>query len=380
MLLKRYLLTILLIIGGLVLSLQAQQFNPFYSHYSSFKPESKENLYFRFENLNFAKNNEYNGEFVKGVTYFGYLATPKLVYYPTSNFRIEAGIRLKHYSGKVNFTENEPVFSLHYQANDNLAFILGSMNQEDNHHLHEAIFEPERYYTDSDEKGLQVLYKSEILEVDTWVNWEQFIFKGDPFNEVFSFGLTSNLQLNNTDSDYALKLPFQILFTHRGGEIDASEIKKQTIRNIVTGVSFKKNLTGAFLKSFELEALAFDFYDNSETKEYQFSRGKAMHLRVGAKIEHSDLKIGYWSGDRFNSSRGSALFQSMSVYNNSYVVEKRDLITAKYRFHKSIAKGILIGAQVDAYIDTNATDDLSYSTSVFIKMNGDFFLKKLKWN
>lgn len=380
MLLKRYLLTTLLIIGGLVLSLHAQQFNPFYSHYSSFKPESKETLYFRFENLNFAKNNEYNGEFVKGATYFGYLATPKLIYYPTSNLRIEAGIRLQKYSGLSDFSGSEPVFSLHYRANDKLSMILGSLNQEDNHHLHEAIFEPERFFTDEGENGIQLLYDSKFFKADFWANWEQFIFQNDPLKEVFTTGLSADIKFNSSESNCTFSIPLQVLFVHRGGEIDASDKKKQTIRNIVTGVSFKKNLTGTFLKSFELEALAFDFDDNSETKEYQFSRGKAMHLRAGAKTEHSDFKIGYWSGDRFNSARGSALFQSMSVFDNSYVVEKRDLITANYRFHKSIAKGILIGAQVDAYLDTNATDDLSYSTSVFIKMNAEFFLKKLKWN
>jgi len=139
-------------------------------------------------------------------------------------------------------------------------------------------------------------------------------------------------------------------------------------------------MTGSRFKSFELEALAFDFNDASEIKEYGFSNGKAIHLRAGVKTEHSDLKIGYWSGDKFNSARGSALFQSMSVFDNSYIREKRDLLTAKYRIHKSIAKGILIGGQVDAYLDTNSTSDLSYAASVFVKINAEFFLKKLKWN
>lgn len=364
----------------MTVSVQAQQVNSFYSHYSSFKPEAKENLYFRFENLNFAKNNEYNGAFVKGATYFGYLATPKLIYYPTSNFRIEAGIRLQKYSGLSGFSESEPVLSLHYKANEKLSLILGSLDQEDNHHLHEAIFEPERFFTDKGENGIQVLYNSKSLKAETWVNWEQFIFQNDPLKEVFTFGLSADMRISNPDSQYSLSIPMQVLFVHRGGEIDSSDENKQTIRNIVTGISLKKNVTGSFLKSVELEALAFDFNDNSETKEFGFNNGKAIHLRAGMKTEHSDLKIGYWSGDKFNSARGSALFQSMSIFDNSYVREKRDLITAKYRIHKSIAKGILIGGQVDAYFDTNANGDLSYATSVFVKINAEFFLKKIKWN
>ena len=380
MFLKRFLFTALLIIVGQALSLHAQQFNPFYSHYSSFKPEAKENLYFRFENLNFAKNNEYNGEFVKGATYFGYLATPKLIYYPTSNFRIEAGVRLQKYSGLSNFSESEPVFSIHYKANEKLALILGSLNQEDNHHLHEAIFEPERFFKDKGENGIQALYKSKFLRADAWINWEQFIFQDDPLQESFTFGLTADLNLNNSDSKYALSIPLQVLFVHRGGEIDTSDEDKQTVRNIATGISLKRELSGSFLKSYELEALVFDFNDDSFTNEFGSSKGNAIHLRAGVKTEYSNLKIGYWSGDKFNSARGSALFQSMSVFDNSYIREKRNLLTAKYRIHKSIAKGILVGGQMDAYLDTNSTSDLSYAASVFVKINAEFFLKKINWN
>ena len=187
MLQKRFFYTVLFLIGFLNLSLQAQQYNPFYSLHGEFKSDAKEKLFFRLENLNFAKNNEYKGEFAEGATYIGYIATPKLVYYPTSDFRIEGGIRLHKYSGLTDFPESEPVFSIHYQPEGKFSFILGTLNQDDNHHLHEALFEPERFYTDGAENGLQALFKSEHLNFDTWINWEQFIFQNDPFQEAFTF-------------------------------------------------------------------------------------------------------------------------------------------------------------------------------------------------
>lgn len=364
----------------MTLSSEAQQFNPFYSHYSKFNPEAKDNLYFRFENLNFVKNNEYNGDFVKGVTHIGYIASPKLIYYPTSDFRIEAGVRLQKYSGRTNFSESEPIFSVHYQANKNLSLILGSLNQEDNHHLHEAIFEPERYFTDNAENGIQAIYNSKSLNVDTWINWEQFIFQDDPFNEVFTFGLTADMQLNNTDSDFSLKLPVQVLFSHRGGEIDASDKNKQTIRNLVTGLSLTKKLHNSRFKSYQLEALSLQFKDNSSSGEFGYNSGSALHFRLGANTKHSDIKIGYWAGNKFNSSRGSALFQSSSVFDEKILVSHINMFTAKYRIQKSISKGILVGGQVDAYLDVSFITDLSYAASVFVRINGEFFLKKLKWN
>ena len=379
MFLKKFLFTVLLIVVGQALSLHAQQYNPFYSHYSSFKPEAKENLYFRFENLNFAKNNEYNGEFAKGATYFGYLATPKLIYYPTSNFRIEAGVRLQKYSGLSDFSESEPVFSIHYQANEKLSLILGSLNQEDNHHLHEAIFEPERFFTDKGENGIQVLYNSKFLKADTWINWEQFIFQNDPFQEVFTLGLSADFRLNNPESSHSLSIPMQVLFTHKGGEIDSSEDNVQTIRHLGTGLVYKKTFESSRIRNFNTEVLYFQFSDNSSFKEFVFDKGEGIHFRIGAETKHSNLKFGYWIGDKFNSSRGSALFQSVSVVKRTHIEKRRDLVTAKYRYQKPIVEGILLGGQIDVYSDLNTNGAVSGAASIFVRINGEFFLKNLPW-
>lgn len=379
MLKKRFFYTVLFLLGFFNLSSQAQQYNPFYSLYGEFKSDAKEQLFFRLENLNFAKNNEYNGQFGEGVTYIGYIATPKLVYYPTTDLRIEGGVRLHKYSGLSDFPESEPVFSIHYQPNDKFSFILGTLNQDDNHHLHEAIFEPERFYTDGAENGLQALFKSERLDVDTWINWEQFIFQNDPFQEVFTFGLTSNFRLNSPESSHTFSIPVQVLFTHKGGEIDSSDSFKQTIGHFGTGLTYSKTLKHGAIKKIDVDALAFLFNDDSSVKEFVYNQGHGFHFRIGAETQHSKLKLGYWLGDQFNSSRGSALFQSVSTIGNNYIAKRREILTAKYRIQKSIAKGIMLGGQLDAYFETNLNQDFSYAASLFVKIKGEFFLKKLNW-
>lgn len=376
---KIYYLILFIGIGFFSQSIKAQQYNPFYSHYGNFNADAQGKLSFRFENLNFSKNNEYKGSFADGATMMGYLATPKLVYYPSSDLRIEAGIRLQKYSGLNDFSKPEAVFSIHYQANDKLAFILGTLNQDDNHHLHEAFFEPERFFTDKAENGFQALYKSKIINFDTWINWEQFIFQNDPFQEVFTFGLTADFRLNNPESSHSLSIPLQVLFTHKGGEIDTSDDYKQTIGHFGTGLVYRKTLDHFIIKSFNAEVLSFQFTDNSLDKEFVFNKGKGFHFRVGAETKHSYIKLGYWLGDKFGSSRGSALFQSVSVLDKTHIEKRRDLLTAKYRIQKSIASGILLGGQVDAYYDLRSQRDFSYAFSVFVRVNGEFFLKNLPW-
>jgi len=379
MLQMRFFCTVLFLLGFLNLSLQAQQNNPFYCHYGNFKTDANEKLFFRLENLNFVKNNEYNGEFVKGQTYIGYVATPKIVYYPTSDFRIEGGIRLHKYSGLIDFPASEPVFSIHYQVNKKLSFILGTLNQDNNHYLHEALFEPERFFIDGAENGLQVLFKSKRLNFDTWINWEQFIFQNDPFQEVFTFGLTADLRLSRNESSQTLSIPLQVLFTHRGGEIDSSDSFKQTIGHFGTGLTYSKAFENTLIQKIDFDALVFIFRDDSSVREFVYSRGVGCHFRIGAETKYSNLKLGYWLGDKFNSSRGSALFQSVSVIDNNYIQKRREILTAKYRIQKTIAKGIILGGQLDTYLDMNLNHDFSYAASLFVKINGEFFLKKLDW-
>jgi len=376
---KRYSFILFLVLGLFIQPLLAQQSNPFYSHYGDFKADAKENLFFRFENLNFLKNNEYQEPFGEGSTLLGYIATPKMVYYPTSNLSIAAGARLQKYSGRDNFSEVEPVFTIHYQANSKLAFLLGTLNQNDNHKLHEALFEPERFFTSNAENGFQVLYKSKRIHFDTWINWEQFIFQNDPFQEIFTFGLSGDIRLNNPESSHSFSIPVQALFTHKGGEIDTSDDKVQTIRHLGTGLVYKKSFESSKMSNFNAEVLYFQFSDNSSFKEFVFDKGNGFHFRIGAETKHSYLKLGYWLGDKFNSSRGSALFQSVVLAEKPHIEKRRDILTAKYRYQKPIADGILLGGQLDVYSNLNTNGEISAAASLFVRINGEFFLKKLTW-
>jgi hypothetical protein len=171
----------------------------------------------------------------------------------------------------------------------------------------------------------------------------------------------------------------QVLFTHKGGEIDSSDDRVQTIRHLGTGLVYKRTFESYRIRNFNAEVLYFQFSDNSSFKEFVFDKGEGFHFRIGAETKYSNIKLGYWIGDKFNSSRGSALFQSMSVIDNNYIQKRREILTAKYRIQKSIAKGIILGGQVDTYLEMNSNHDFSYAVSLFVKINGEFFLKKLDW-
>ncbi len=373
------LLIILLLLLTCEYSLLAQDSKTPFIHYKEFIKADSNKLFLRFENFNFIKNNEYSGDYSNGATWIGYSATPKLVYYPSSKIRIEAGMRFQQYSGRTSYTETQAVFSANYQPSNKINLILGSLNQNNNHMLSEPMFEPEKFFTDKAESGIQFLYHTKRLNLDTWINWEQFILKADPFQEKFTFGISSSYQLNNPTSLNNLSIPMHILFTHRGGEIDTADESVQTIGNFSSGLNFSRKIENSRFTLWNISAIAYYVSDNSSISEFIFNKGHAFYPRVGLNTKHSQFKLGYWNAYHFIASRGSELFQSISYSKPGSYQNRRDLITFKYFYEREISKGIHLSGKIDMYYNpTNSS--LNYATAIYLRINGDFFLKKVTWN
>ncbi|RUT78361.1 hypothetical protein [Ancylomarina longa] len=357
---------------------KAQENTPFV-HYMAFQKLDSSKLFLRLENFNFVKNNEYDGNFTNGATYMGYLASPKLVYYPSSRIRLEIGARLQKYSGRENFTKTEPILTANYHASDQLDIILGALNQDNNHDLSRVLYEPERFFTDKAENGFQILYSSKRLQLDTWINWEQFILENDPFQERFTFGVSSEIRINQLSSPYKISIPAKILFTHRGGEIDSSNGTVQTIGHFSSGLKLARKIENSRFTSWSLKAIAYYFIDNSSRKEFLFDDGHALYPQANITTKYSSLSIGYWNAYHFAASRGFELFQSSSYAKPGYFESRRELATLNYYYEKRISKGIYFGGKLDLYYDLRNSKE-SYSTAIYLRINGDFFLKKVKWN
>ncbi len=370
---------ILLLLLTCQYSLLAQDSDTPFLHYKEFEKADSNKLFLRFENFNFVKNNEYSDDFSNGTTWIGYIATPKLVYYPSSKIRIEAGVRFQQYSGRTSYNETQAVFSANYQPSGKINLILGNLNQNNNHMLSEPMFEPEKFFTNKAESGIQFLYHTKRLNLDTWINWEQFILKGDPFQEKFTFGISSNYQLNNPDSKNNLSIPVQILFTHRGGEIDSSDESIQTIGNFSSGLNFSRNVTDSRITSWNMQILAYHVSDNSSIREFFFNKGHAIYPQIGVNTKYSQFKLGYWFAYHFIASRGSELFQSISYSNPGSYQSRRELVTFKYSYEREISQGIHLGGKIDLYYNPTISN-VNYATAIYLRINGDFFLKKVNWN
>jgi hypothetical protein len=349
----------------------------------SFYQESKldsaqeNSLLFRIENSNFLKNNEYFGDFIQGYTLIGYFINPKFVYYPAANAKIEVGAHLLKYSGIDEFSKVIPTLRFHFKASKSTDIVIGTLYGSANHETIEPLFRHEYFYTENIENGLQFLFDTKIYKGDIWINWQQFIFKGDDKQEIFTLGLSNKIFLNGRDKKHSLSVPFQMIFVHQGGQINQTEKKLITLNNSAVGLNYTLNLNGNFFKSTTFESFLAGYNDMSTENQFPYIQGYGIYSAASVKASYFHLRVAHWYGDSYMSGRGHPIFSSVSTIYDGYTERERALINTRFMFEKNILKGLDVGAGFEVYSDLyNYTGDYWYL--FYINFNRDFFIKNFK--
>ena len=376
--LKKNIAGFVLFLFALAIHGNAQNFQSFASSNNEKSDTTGSQLSFRIESLGFFQNNEYLGNFVDGYTLTGAMLRPKLTYSLAEGLSIEAGAHLIKYNGKDNLVNALPWFSARYRFSDRFSVVTGNLNQNNLHGLPEQLWEPERIYTDKPDAGLQFLFSGIKLNAQTWVSWEQFIQKNDPFQEHFTFGLTGDYKAYQ-NSNLSVKLPAQVLFYHQGGEINSGvngiRPRVQTHANFAAGWELAMSV-GQKIKTINLNGYWFG-YDavTKDSNTLPFNQGHAYLIETSAQTRNSRLSISYWSAYQFIAPKGRLLYQSSSDSDPTFVQPDRSIVSAKYFWQRTIAKGARAAFQIETFVDV-PTGDFSYSYGFFLLLNQDFLLKK----
>ncbi|MGE5393744.1 MAG: hypothetical protein ACM3P1_03315 [Candidatus Saccharibacteria bacterium] len=351
----------------------AQDFKQFASFYKPQQEVKAGDVNFRMESLGFFQNNEYLGSFVDGYTLPGALVRPKLTYAPTNDLYIELGGQWTKYSGLDHPVHVLPWFSARYRFTSNFTAVVGNLDQNNEHGLLEQLWEPERIYTDKPESGLQFLYASNLLNMQTWVNWEQFLQRGDPFQEHFTAGVSGDLSVYR-NSALSVKLPASLLFYHKGGEIDSSPLRVQTHSNVSAGFNLAINAEGRHLQTINFNGYWLGYKAlTKDSNTYPFGKGHAYLIETSAQTTHSLISLSYWNAFQFIAPKGRFLYQSVSDSDPAFFQADRSMVCAKFLWHKDIVKDARVAFQVETFMDV-PTGDLSYSYGFYLLFNHDFFL------
>lgn len=362
---------------------------------------AKNALYFKLDNLNFVKNNEYFNNIADGYILIGAQLHPKLAFYPHPKAKLEIGVFGLTYSGLDGYQEAIPTFSFTYTLK-NADLILGTLRNEDSHKLiaplmtSESLLDKRRI-----ENGIQYVFSKNKFEVDTWINWEHFIFKGATQNEEFVMGLSAQYNLLDKQK-WQIDLPLQNLFYHRGGQINTDEIDDRnvfTIRHTAVGIQLKHQLRSD--QNIEFSSFLMQHQSTSNPEEFIFDSGNGFLSNIDYQYKNWKLGIGYWVGDQFVSPRGDDMFQSVSVktdihYENSILQEvyahhtesKRSLFLGEISYQKELVPNINLRFKFNSYFQNYASNptplenanlvvnQFDYSLALSIFYHGYFNLNK----
>ncbi len=388
-------------------SATAQYVHPIYQDSDSIIAKDENTLYFRLQNVNYFKNNEYFGEIIPGYTLPGFDLTPLLVYHPTKNTKLEAGYQLKLRLGEFDDMERVTFLRFHWMIRDWASMVLGTLYSHNSHGLPEPLMNPELSFHSRRDQGLQFLFDRKYWEADAWVSWDEFIWFGDRKNERVWGGLSAKLKFGNKDNRF--EIPLYVTADHSGGQIDATWNPATTELNIGSGLRYKRQI-GGFVKQIEVSSEVFGYANDLPQEQDIFRVRRLMHTgafipinedrytievettrpvsrtildqgygslsRLVVDMKYWKASLGYWYGYNFDSPRGEYVYHSKSPFTRQ-IMSKRQLAHLHGSYRRNIAKGMKVVLALDTYyLIEEATTDLGMG--VYLYFNRDFFLGKFK--
>lgn len=324
----------------------------------------------------FFKNNEYFNPFAEGYTLGGFWLQPTISYAPLKQFKLRGGLHLLAYAGKEEYLQCIPLLSAQYRPTPHLNLTIGRLYGALEHNLPEPLYAFDRYLYDNVEQGLQVLIKHQHYEADNWINWEKFIWYGNPEQEQFTFGSSHLFKWGKPLKQWSI--PVRLMTTHKGGQINNNSQPVQTLANSQTGIQWKVFSSKKKLPYWELQLQAFSFHDLSQNKQLPYQHGRAAYLRLAKRFawqkQYLTLSTGLWYGDYFSAGRGEALFYSYNSLKPYYQENERAILTAKANFNILIAPYVDFIMRLETYSDLyNQTTD--YAIGVYLLLDQQFFIK-----
>lgn len=336
-------------------------------------------LYLNINNFNFFRNYEFFNDIQDGYTLFGTQLDPQLVYYPHPNLVLMAGVSMRKDYGGKGIYKTLPLFSIKYKGKD-LTFVMGTLEGSLHHRFIEPMFDFERRITNPVEYGAQFLINKKALFMDIFVNWDNMIYKPSPTLERILAGGVADITLAQSEK-YKLSLPLQFNIKHEGGQIDTVSTPNRMMLNGAIGFKFKY-FTRGFIKSLSSENYALGFKDNSDQPQWAYQGGNGFFFNAGAESKVGSLILSYWQGNKYASSLGMPIYQSVSnkIFKDGYTEKQRQLLFIRYVYQKTLLPDLYLDARFEPVIDLKSptAEKVQYYYSLFLTYKHDFRLTKKK--
>ena len=354
--------------------------------------------------LTFFRDNEYSSKLTRGYSLPGMWLQPKLTYMPMRQIWIEAGAHALIFNGANRY----PCYVYHdigtwkgnqYQKGahvlpwvrvqaqfKHLTVVLGDIYGGQNHRLAEPLWNPETNLSQDPETGFQLLWDRKHLHADTWMNWQSYIFEEDSHQEAFTVGSSWQVLYGDTASDLRFSTPVQLLFHHRGGEQDTTQMGVQTLCNANLGVQMEWRTRRKTLTAVTAEANALACYQQAG-KLWPFDTGFAAQASAGVNLwDKLHLKGGYiHAPSHFVSLYGSPFFGTLSIREDRENFNGIGTAYLRADYHHTFARNYVLGAGIEAaqsWLGKSATrgrsQEFNFSFGIYLRACPSFLIKQFK--
>lgn len=348
---------------------------PVFKSRTEINPADSQKLSLNINSLTYIHNTEYFGNIPLSRTLFGYQLLPEIRYQPNSRFIIKGGIYLQKEFGRNGYTTIAPTFSVKYKAKHS-SFILGTLEGNTNHGFVEPVYDYKLLINERLENGFQFFVDTKPYEHDFFINWRKAIHPGDPFKEEFDIGYLAKFNIVTHDK-FEMKFPLQLLYTHKGGQIDSNPSPLTSIVNNAVGLSLKFNPGNRFLRTVVTEHYYVNYKDISGAKLQPFNEGNAYLSHLLLKFKYFDVDLRYWNSQGFINPRGNSLFSSVSEKYIGLVEKHRHLLLASFIYNTSLFRNGTFDFRFSPYKDF-VEKKIEYSYEMYFSYQLDVFLAKIK--
>lgn len=313
---------------------------------------------------------------IEGYTLTGSFIRPELVFAPSQRITIAAGAHLLKYSGFNKFSQARPVISASLRLARGTTLTVGSFGDDGNHMMFDPHFSRERIYTAYAEDGLQVRTVNEHFFNDAWLNWENFIFKGDTTREIFTFGESFRYRSPEIADFLQVEIPAQLQFKHFGGQISDYYEHVTTFFNFAGGLRINADL-GRKYGCAGVEYLRFYNKVIPSRSSDIISHGYAGWLRFHYDNRIFRAGVSYWRAHDFYAPNGNGIYASVFYFGSHYVIHDRRVLTGSFfiRYHPEDYFELLFG--IETFYDICA-DRLDHAMMLHLNFDRIFRLGTVK--
>lgn len=365
-------------LGGVNVA-QGQLNNQAFLYRLPIKPENAGQLRVAVQGFLFSKDNEYFNKINEGKTLYGTQLAPRLVYFPSANVRLEAGIFLYKDYGTPRLRQVRPLFTAKYQ-NGPHSLLFGNIEGQLNHGYIEPLFDFERVMLNRLEEGMQYRLQAPRLQLDAWVDWQRQQYRFSNFQEEVAGGLTSEFTAYQDSAGWRLGVvPLQFLGIHRGGQLDTVDISLQTLFNFAAGLRVRRKLTSEFVRALYFDGYVTRFTDYSFDEILPYKRGTGLYLNASADTRLATIMVSYWSGNGFVAPQGGKLYQSISstVGNPNYTERQRQLVILRFLSDFHLPGNVTLTSRFEPFYDLQ-NKQIEFSFGAYLNFNYEFLLGTLR--